>query len=72
MYKYLLLLLCLTLITSCRSPKSFQYDGRKVTKKVYNRKLNRYTKQFVKRLPEEDKIILSNLEVVYDTIKKKQ
>jgi len=72
MYKYLLPLLCLALITSCRSPKSFQYDGRKVTKKVYDRKLNRYTKQFVKRLPEEDKIILSNLEIVYDTIKKKQ
>ena len=72
MYKYLLLLLCLALITSCRSPKSIQYDSRKVTKKVYDRKLNRYTKQFVKRLPEEDKIILSNLEVVYDTIKKKQ
>lgn len=70
MYKYLLVLLCLALITSCRGSKSFQYNGRNVTKKKYDRKIYRYTKQFVKRLPKEDKILLSNLEVVYDTIKK--
>jgi len=57
------------LIFSCSGPKEYTFDNKKVTNRKFERKINRYTKEFVKKMTQEELNLFSELQVVYDTTK---
>lgn len=73
------LLIVVTLFTSCKVTKvnkvesqTYSWEGKKVTKKVYDKLLYDYTVNFVNDYQKkEDLKTFTNLEVIYDTITKK-
>jgi hypothetical protein len=68
------LLVVVLLITSCGTTRNqtYSWEGKKVSKRKYDLLLQKYTIDFVNNYPEkEDLKTFVNLEVVYDTIKKK-
>lgn len=63
------------LTTSCGTTKSqiYSWEGKQVSKRKYDLLLQNHTTDFVNNYPEkEDLKTFVNLEVVYDTIKKKK
>jgi hypothetical protein len=49
------------------SPKTYTFRGKQVTKKQFDRKLDRHTKRFIRKNTEFVKL-WQGVEVVYDTI----
>ena len=49
----------------------YKWQGKPVTQKKYNRKLNRLISDFVKNSSEEDIRLFSEMKVEYDTVLKK-
>ena len=68
MIRSIFLLVFSLILYSCSAPKEFTFENRSVTEKSFERKMKRYTKRFVREMPDEMKRILLNLDVVYDTI----
>lgn len=52
--------------------RDFYWEGKKVSKKKFDRKLYRYTMKTIKNSPEEQQKLLSELSVSYDTIPAKE
>lgn len=74
MKKLLGLLIIVLLVTSCRTTKTqtYSWEGKQVSKRQYDLLLYKYTEDFVNNYPKkEDLKTFENLEVIYDTIKKK-
>jgi hypothetical protein len=73
------LLMVIVLITSCKITKTskvekqtYSWEGKKVTKKVYDKLLYDYTVKFVNDYQKKDDLkTFTNLEVIYDTTTKK-
>jgi hypothetical protein len=64
--KYLFLISIL-LLFSC-SPKTFNLKGENLTKRQFDRKLKKYTDQFIKENPEFIEL-WKDVQVIYDTTK---
>ena len=61
------------LLTSCSTTKKTHvWQGKKVTEKEYNRNLDELIHSYVKNSSEKDLKLLSELQVVYDTIPSKK
>ncbi len=67
MKRFFVLFVSVLLIFSCSAPKEYTFDNKSVTKKALERKINRYTKKFVKNMNQEQLDIFSGLQVVFDT-----
>ena len=60
------------LLTSCSTTKKTHvWQGKKVTEKVYNRNIDKIIHNYVKNSSEKEIKLLSELQVVYDTIPNK-
>jgi hypothetical protein len=59
----------IVLLISCNVSKTHTWANKKVTEKKYNRKLNRHTKRFVRKMPDDIKRLFLEVEFVYDTAK---
>lgn len=57
---------------SCNVSKTHTWSNKSVTEKKYNRKLNRHTKRFVRRMPDDIKRLFLEVEFIYDTASNKQ
>ena len=57
----------LLIFTSCAVPKPYNWNGKKVSEKKYNKKLINYTRNYLKKSP----INLSGFNLSYDTTKSK-
>lgn len=68
MIRSIFLLVFSLILYSCSAPKEYTYDNKMVTKRKFDRKINNFTKRFVRKMPDETKRIFLNLDVVYDTI----
>ena len=53
------------------SSQEYRWKGKAVSKKKYDRKLNKFIHDFVKNSSEEDLRLFSEMKVEYDTIPKK-
>lgn len=65
--KSIIFILTITILTSCGMPKEYQIGDKMVTKKKYERGLNRITKKYVKSATEEQLKTFLELDVVIDT-----
>lgn len=65
-YLFSTLFLLLSL-SGCTTLKEYQIGDRMVTKRKYDRKSDRITKRFVRRMTDDVKRMFLELEVVYDT-----
>lgn len=72
MKKLFLILVVGVLLTSCSTTKTHIWQGKKVTEKEYNRNLDELIHSYVKNSSEKDLKLLSELQVVYDTIPSKK
>lgn len=64
---YRIVIILAMIFISC-SPKNNTWMGKKVTERKFNRKLDRYTKKFIKK--HKDLIEqFSDFEIIYDTSK---
>jgi hypothetical protein len=57
----------IVLFISCNVSKTHTWSNKKVTEKKYNRKLNRHTRRFVRKTPDDIKRLLLEVEFIYDT-----
>jgi len=55
---------------SCATSKNYTWENKVVSEKKYNKELKKYTKEFVKNSSVSDVVLMSELEVTYDTTKK--
>ena len=60
-------LIILILLFGCVGPKDYQIGDRYVTKKKYDRELDRTTRRYVKSASKEDLLIFLQMSVVVDT-----
>lgn len=69
MIRSLFFIIFILILFSCSVPKDYVFENKLVTEKKFKRKMNRYTKQFVKKMTQEELNLFSELKVVYDTTK---
>lgn len=64
----ILSIIIVSALFSC-SPKNYTFMGKQMTEKQFNRKLHKYTVDFIEKNPEFVEL-WNGVEVVYDTIPK--